>query len=828
MDFIVEIDRSDFDLIFLSETWRHEVEETVLTPGGNKLFLAGGAGNGGVGICISRQFCCQMREVTFHAFSFRLCSLKFTVGNKKFMVFACYFPTTWMPDATVFEMYGLLNLLLRTCVREGRIPLLGGDFNACIGLAEGYDLVDLIGACGMGERNERGNMLMQFVLEHGLQILNRQLPMSQIHESWTCARSLDGALVQIDFLVADTRLELLQSWNDFSLPIGLDHRSVHCKVKCNSTTVSQKRVRSTLKGWKLHLNHCQQPGQYHDLLFRYRTKNPRITFDNLEGALIHAGLRGGNSCRDILHFCPSPQLQSLRRARRTTLDAERRKTLSLQIRKLQQREARPWKSEQLRLKLGRVVHWKSLRGMDDRFVGRRIAQQPSADDFAVMLQTLFGGKPSPPEQPALLTESAWTLSELTTALAKMKVNKSGDDSGIVVELVQFASRTFLQDLLHLYNVVLNTGNVPCAWNKTMFIMLAKFKNAKLPSDIRPIASVRTLYKVFTYMVLARVEPVLEASQPEEQHGFRCGRRLEEHLVSANLVIDKLPAVGKPVWIVSLDLSKAFDRVNWSKLWAALASHGVSQHLVWIIQCLYWKQEGCVKGDTDLSNCFPIKSGVRQGCVLSPKLFSSVQQWAMRKWRLDVEHAQCGIDLQDGLPKLLDLRFADVILLFAGTAQEALFLLETLMHEFAEVGLLLNGKKTVVLTNKAQPPSHLWTQTGIKLQVKNGSGGHKWLGCILGVGNAGRTTLDLTYHLQAVSKAFFANRNILCDQNVPVKDRLRYFDAVVSPVALFGCGHRTVHQKDLHQLDVACRKFLRAVVGPPSNIDWSRPVACNSS
>ena len=241
MDFIVEIDRSDFDLIFLSETWRHEVEETVLTPGGNKLFLAGGAGHGGVGICISRQFLCQMRELTFHAFSCRLCSLKFTLGNKRFVVFACYFPTTWMSDETVFEMYGLLDLLLRTCVREGRIPVVGGDFNACIGLAEGYDPVDLIGACCMGERNERGNMLIQFVLEHGLQILNRQLPMSQTHESWTCARSLDGALVQIDFLLADTRLELLQSWNDFTLPIGLDHRSVHCRVKCNSNCVSQKR-----------------------------------------------------------------------------------------------------------------------------------------------------------------------------------------------------------------------------------------------------------------------------------------------------------------------------------------------------------------------------------------------------------------------------------------------------------------------------------------------------------------------------------------------------------------------------------------------------------
>ena len=159
-----------------------------------------------------------------------------------------------------------------------------------------------------------------------------------------------------------------------------------------------------------------------------------------------------------------------------------------------------------------------------------------------MLQKLFDGKPSPPRQPALLTENAWTLSELTTALTKMKANKSGDDIGIVVELVQFASRNFLQDLLHLYNVVLNTGIVPSTWNKTMFIILAKFRSAKLPSDFRPIASVRILYKVFTYMVLARVEPVLEANQPEEQHGLRGGRRLEEHLVSANLVIDKLLAV----------------------------------------------------------------------------------------------------------------------------------------------------------------------------------------------------------------------------------------------------------------------------------------------
>ena len=59
---------------------------------------------------------------------------------------------------------------------------------------------------------------------------------------------------------------------------------------------------------------------------------------------------------------------------------------------------------------------------------------------------------------------------------------------------------------------------------------------------------------------------METKQPEEQHGFRPGRRLEEHLLTANLLLDKAAAAGITVWIVSLDLSKAFDRQHCGKLY----------------------------------------------------------------------------------------------------------------------------------------------------------------------------------------------------------------------------------------------------------------------
>jgi len=89
----------------------------------------------------------------------------------------------------------------------------------------------------------------------------------------------------------------------------------------------------------------------------------------------------------------------------------------------------------------------------------------------------------------------------------------------------------------------------------LFTTLAKHRQAAL--DFRPTASVRLFDKIFAYMILHRIEPYLDSHQPEEQHGFRAGRRLQEHLLTANFFLDKTLAANMPAWILSLDLSKAF-------------------------------------------------------------------------------------------------------------------------------------------------------------------------------------------------------------------------------------------------------------------------------
>ena len=282
-------------------------------------------------------------------------------------------------------------------------------------------------------------------------------------------------------------------------------------------------------------------------------------------------------------------------------------------------------------------------------------------------------------------------------------------------------------------------------------------------------------------MLGRMEDALEASQPEEQHGFRQGRRIEEHLLTANLCLQKTLAANTPLWIISLDLSKAFDKVDWNALWTALRQHGISEHLIWILQCVYFGQTGVVR-EHDTDSCgFNVRGGVRQGCVLSPRLFSSVLEMALSSWRGKMEAE--GLSLEDGLKPLLDLRFADDILLFCTTLDKTCLLLDELVASLAQVGLTLILKKTKILTTQAQPPPQLQTHGGVTVDVLDRVSTHKWLGCLLHAG--GCHDADIDFHLQAALRAFNANRWILTNRSYLAQ----VSSAQVSSARLSGLGFR---------------------------------------
>ena len=117
------------------------------------------------------------------------------------------------------------------CDHAGAIPIIGGDFNAVIRNPLPGDDMDLLGTCGFGPRNHRGWVLVKWVLEHGLFIQTRLDRNVRHEDSWTCQRSMDGMRVQMDYILSSVQLQLVKVKYDFVMPIGLDHRCVHCTMK---------------------------------------------------------------------------------------------------------------------------------------------------------------------------------------------------------------------------------------------------------------------------------------------------------------------------------------------------------------------------------------------------------------------------------------------------------------------------------------------------------------------------------------------------------------------------------------------------------------------
>ena len=71
----------------------------------------------------------------------------------------------------------------------------------------------------------------------------------------------------------------------------------------------------------------------------------------------------------------------------------------------------------------------------------------------------------------------------------------------------------------------------------------------------------------------------------------------------------------------MDLSKAFDMVNWKELFLILRRRGVDPIFLRVLIFIYRNQKCNVKWNSSYSQHFSVRNGVRQGAVSSPILFS---------------------------------------------------------------------------------------------------------------------------------------------------------------------------------------------------------------
>ena len=158
--------------------------------------------------------------------------------------------------------------------------------------------------------------------------------------------------VQLDYILANFRLQTVEVWNDFALPIGLDHRCAHCILQFQCSSPPRVRRQRGLKRWQPTLDSDGLPARFHNILHRNKIRGHHNSLEGLERSLRDAGQQGGNCENTYLRFRPSEGLKNLRAQRRETRDAQLRKSLTFTIRKNHRQEVRVWKIERLNAQLG--------------------------------------------------------------------------------------------------------------------------------------------------------------------------------------------------------------------------------------------------------------------------------------------------------------------------------------------------------------------------------------------------------------------------------------------------------------------------------------------
>ena len=138
-------------------------------------------------------------------------------------------------------------------------------------------------------------------------------------------------------------------------------------------------------------------------------------------------------------------------------------------------------------------------------------------------------------------------------------------------------------------------------------------------DFRGIAISCVISKVFEYCILNKFDIFLRSD--DRQFGFKKGIGCSHAIVSIRKIVDRITMSGGTINLCSLDLSKAFDKVNHHALYIALMKRHLPLEILELLENWLSSNFSCVKWHGIFSRFFRVSFGVRQGPVLSPSLFS---------------------------------------------------------------------------------------------------------------------------------------------------------------------------------------------------------------
>lgn len=175
----------------------------------------------------------------------------------------------------------------------------------------------------------------------------------------------------------------------------------------------------------------------------------------------------------------------------------------------------------------------------------------------------------------------FTNEELDYAISTLKQDKAPGLDLIDVRMVRSINRKMKGLLLRLYNVCGRLESFPMVWKKAEVFFVKKGKDPKVASSYRPICLLPVLSKILEKLMKVWIMYHLDrvGYLHDEQCGFRENRSTESAILVALDHVRGAKGRGDYPALISLDIRRAFDSIDWDTIRSVVRQAPIDRGLV---------------------------------------------------------------------------------------------------------------------------------------------------------------------------------------------------------------------------------------------------------
>ena len=436
------------------------------------------------------------------------------------------------------------------------------------------------------------------------------------------------------------------------------------------------------------------------------------------------------------------------------------------------------------------------------------------------------------DPPHLEFDDPPTLDELLKALSCLKRGKAGGKTGILPELLLFGGEVLYDRLLKIMKSAWEAGSIPSDWKDAVVVPIPKKGNLRDCDNWRGISLLDVVGKVFARIIQERLQHIAEGILPESQCGFRRGRGCTDMIYAARQLVEKCCEHDDSLFMLFIDLKKAYDSVPRSALWRVLDKCGVPPTMLSIIQSFHDDMQAEVRvGDTTTEQ-IAVRNGLRQGCVLAPSLFNIYFGAMVAHWRVRCPEAGLMVRYKHGRKlvgdrtakarldqaKIIESQFADDAAVYATSREAFENATVKFVNSASKWGLTVSVRKTkgMVIGRHLAPTDSLPVQLdeGPVEIVKS----FTYLGS--NITDDGEVSEEVKCRIIKAARAFGCLRKaIFQNRHISVDTKRKVYRAAVLSVLLYGAETWTIKTDSLKRLSVFHNRCIRTIMGVTRYQQW---------